>query len=402
MLWRTVALSIPLLFVCFPVGATDSGVPPAVSGEPSPDAVIAEVPFLRSDEPNRILVDLAPDNYAPLRMMIDTGAADSVLTPRYAQKLGVSVERLRDTPYRRATRLGRDLQFWVDVKSSDTASKTGWEYGLLGGTFLREYVVEFDFAGRHVRFLNPERYRVPQTVTAEDEAVVPVRVVENRVLVEVSFEGKPLALLIDTGSPDTAILSGAAAHKVGINSAPLPGMRAGTVWGPMEVEFAEAESLRLGPFELQHVPVMVAPKGWYNMGSSTDSVIGYDVLSQFLVRIDYPRQRLWLRRRSDTEVTYCGVPYALQRRAGLLVCPSSRGLWVLGLFPDSDAAHLGILPGDFLLPPAGEKPEGAASKTLQAIVAGGHLSAWRQQNGTPVEVSLPGRSRDSAADDSKH
>jgi hypothetical protein len=76
----------------------------------------------------------------------------------------------------------------------------------------------------------------------------------------------------------------------------------------MEVEFAEADSLRLGPFELKHVPLLVAPKGWYNMGPSTDSVLGYDILSQFTVRLDYPRQRLWLQRRPNVEVTYGAYP----------------------------------------------------------------------------------------------
>ena len=40
----------------------------------------------------------------------------------------------------------------------------------------------------------------------------------------------------------------------------------------------------------------VAPQGFYNQGFPGDSLIGYDLLAQFLVRIDYPRRRLWLRR----------------------------------------------------------------------------------------------------------
>ena len=402
MLWRTAVLLLALLPLTTAARSAESELPaPATSGEPSPEAVVGEVPFLASDEPNRIVVDLAPDGYAPLRLMIDTGASDSVLTPRYADKLGVNIQRAKDTPYRRATRLGRDLQFWVDVWSSDTASKTGWEYGLLGGTFLREYVVKLDFPGRRVRFLNPERYRVPKEVTAENEAVIPIRVVENRLIVDVSIQGKRLALLIDTGDWDTAVLSGTAARTVGINSTPLPGMRGGSVWGPMDVEFAEAESLRLGPFELDRVPLIVAPNGWYNMASSTDSVIGHDILSQFSVRIDYPRQRLWLRRRSDAEVTYCGESYALQRQAGLLICPRTRGLRVIGLFPDSAATHLGILPGDILLSPSGWTV-GLESKMLETVATGGHVRVARQVNGASVEVSLPSGSGDSSSEEPKN
>ena len=44
------------------------------------------------------------------------------------------------------------------------------------------------------------------------------------------------------------------------------------------------------------VPIAILPKGWFNMGAGNDSVVGYDVLSLFVIRIDYPRKRLWLKR----------------------------------------------------------------------------------------------------------
>lgn len=347
-------LELVLAAIAHAAGAV--GPAPTRSADPPSDAVLAELPFLASDEPNRIVVDLAPDGDTPLRLLVDTGAAASVLTPRYARKLGVSVRREKGTPYRRETRLGRDLQFWVDIQSSDTASKTGWEYGLLGGTFLREYVLELDFARRRIRFLDPERYRVPKKVDAENEAVLPLQIVGNRPIVDAAIGGEAVHLLLDTGAWQTGVLSGETARTAGLEAARLSGVRAGSVWGPVDVEFAEAPSLRLGPFELTRVPLLVAPKGWYNQGSSTDSLLGYDVLAQFTVRIDYPHRRLWLRRRADVELTYAGVPYAAQRRAGLLVGSVPKGLAVLGLFPDSPATRLGILPGDVIVPVGGEDP----------------------------------------------
>lgn len=61
--------------------------------------------------------------------MLDTGATFSVFTPLFVRSLGVTVRRTKSTPYRRATKLGRDLQFFVDTESSDTGSRTNWEYG---------------------------------------------------------------------------------------------------------------------------------------------------------------------------------------------------------------------------------------------------------------------------------
>jgi predicted aspartyl protease len=397
---RTAVLVLGLSFSTVARAADSGPSPSALSSYPVAEALIAEVPFLTSDEPNRIVVDLAPEGYAPFRMMIDTGAGDSVVTPRYASKLGVIVKRAKDTPYRHATRLGRDLQFWVDVRRTDTASRTGDEYGLLGGPFLREYVVEFDFVARQVRFLDPERYRVPDKVEAENEAVIPIKVVGNRPIIDVSVGGEPVQVMIDTGDWDAGVLSGVAAQKVHLQSISLAGLRYGSVVGPVEVEFGEAESLRLGPFELGHVPLIVAPKGWYNMGSSTDSIIGYDVLSQFTVRIDYPHQRLWLKRRGDYEMTYCGVSYAVQRQAGLLVCPTPRGLEVIGLFPDAPAANLGIRAGDVVLPIDGEKAAGFESKTLDAVAIGKGITVTRKVNGVSIDVPLPPGGGDSTTKES--
>ena len=145
------------------------------------EAVRAELPFLESGEKNRIYVDLAPAGSArPLRLLLDTGANASVMTPGAAKAAGVRVRRDKRDPYRRKTVLGRDLLFWVDSRRTDTASRTGWEFGLLGGDFLAEYVVELDFAGQRVRFLDRDRFHVPASATAEGEAVLPLKIVSNR------------------------------------------------------------------------------------------------------------------------------------------------------------------------------------------------------------------------------
>ena len=58
----------------------------AVADEPSPDSVVATLPFLESEERNRIFVDLAKeDSRRRLRLLLDTGASDSVLTPGAAR-----------------------------------------------------------------------------------------------------------------------------------------------------------------------------------------------------------------------------------------------------------------------------------------------------------------------------
>jgi predicted aspartyl protease len=351
--------------------------------------VIAELPFLAGDEPNRVIVDLAPQGAAPFRLMLDTGAAHSVLTPVMAKQLGVTVRRTKELPYRRSTRLGRDLQFYVDTSSSDSGSRTGWEYGLLGGNFLAEYVVEIDFPGRKVRFLDPKKYRVPEQADAEDERVLPVKVIASRVAVPVEVDGKQIEVALDTGAPDTLVLSGKAARQVGIDVDALADFgTAGTTAGPMEQRFYEAPAFRFAGFDYAPLPVIVAPKGWYNLGMGNDSVIGYDVLRPFVLRIDYPRKRIWLKRTGDPRVTFFGADYAASKRIGAQLVAHRDALYVARVAPGGVAAKYGLKSGDAIVPAAGEKPLGA-DEVVARIESRGELTVARQQGDVWVDLALP-------------
>lgn len=356
----------------------------AVSDVPE-DAVVAKLPFLDVAEPNRIFVDLAPDGSAPLQLMLDTGASDSVFTPLAARRAGVSVRRTKSSAYRRETLTGRDLQFWVDTSTSDTGSKTGWEYGLLGGGFLANYVVELDFTARNVRLLDPKRFSVPASAQEPEHFVGKIGT-STRPVLDIEIDGHPLRVLVDTGWPSPVVLSGKAARAAGIDADALPEFgTAFTTRGPMPLRFFEASELKIGPFVFRNVPVQVAPKGWYGMaGETDDSVIGYDLISRFLVRIDYPEKRIWLRRESDA-VPYLGVDYAMTRESGAFLSPWPGLYRVDVVLPDTPAARLGLRPGDLVEKRAGAKTPEAV---LQAIRAGESMKVMRAEDGVMADVHL--------------
>ena len=377
-----VSLSLAALLVAPSAGAV--GAP-----EPPPEAVLAELPFLAGDEPNRVLVDLAPAGAEPFRLMLDTGASATVLTPVMAKQLGVSVRRNKQSQYRRSTRLGRDLLFWIDTESSDTGSRTGDEYGLLGGDFLDDYVVEIDFPGRKVRFLDPKKYRLPEQVDAEDERLLPVKVVASRIAVPVEVGGKQIEVLFDTGVPDTLILSGKAARQVGIDVDALPAFGTGsTTMGPMEQRFHEAPQFRFAGFDYAPLPVIVAPKGWYNIAMANDSAVGYDVLRQFVMRIDYAGRRIWLKRTGDPRVTFLGGDYAASKKIGAQLIPHRGTLWVSRVAPEGAAAKYGLREGDAIVPAAGEKPF-TQEEVFARIESRGELTVARQKGDVWVDLVLP-------------
>ena len=291
------------------------------------------------------------------------------------------MRRAKSSPYRRATRLGRDLQFWVQDASSDTGSPTGWEYGLLGGNFLEHYVVELDFQERRVRFLDPKRYRVPERVTAPDEAVIPMRVTARRPFTTIEVDGKRAQVAIDTGAPSPVYLSGKEARKVGLDPDSLPYFgEVGTTMGDTPGHIGEVNSFRFAGFEFGRVPVVVMPRGWFNMAGSSDSVIGYDVLQQFKLRLDYPRGRLWLERRDDTRVTFLGANYESIRETGVYLGRApGNGWWVLSVIPGSPAERLGLQPGDVIVRRGEELTTSDLEETIQRIEAGAEIAVARHQ-----------------------
>ena len=369
--------------------ALEDSIPGVASPEPAAEAVIGVLPFEPWHEPNRVILNLAPEGHKPFRLMLDTGANTSVITPRMARSLGVSVRRLKSSPYRKATSLGRDLQFLVNTRRGDTASNVAWEYGLLGCDFLDDYVVEIDFPQRQVRFLDPKRYVLPERVGATDERILPLRRIDTRIGAEIEMNERRGLVMLDTGAPGTLMLSGKLARKLAVDVDSLEdgGRAYGTV-GPVSVRRYETDSFRFAGFAFDAMPILVAPRGWYNIGGPTDSFLGYDVFSQFIVRIDFESQRMWLKRTGSHRITIYGADYQLTKRVGAEISATAMGYSVWGVDPNGVAAAFGLRDGDRIVVPSGDAMI-AIDAILETIERGGELTVAREQDNVWIDRILP-------------
>jgi predicted aspartyl protease len=266
----------------------------APAQEPPADALLADLPFLEAG-PNQIKVDLATEGGRPLPLLLDTGALQSFATAGGARDLGITLRRNKQTPYRRETRLGRDIEFNVDTRRGDTGQARGGDYALVGASFLARYVVEIDFPRRRVRFFDPERFAVPESDPAA--VVLPMRGGTPQPIVEIEVGTARVPAILATGAPGTLILPGGwaedAGAQVAIDAAETEKLDLPPGTGPMQA--ARAALVRLGGFEERDVPLLVAPQGVWGQGARSEALLGVDFLKRFVLRIDYPRRRLWIR-----------------------------------------------------------------------------------------------------------
>jgi hypothetical protein len=94
---------------------------------------------------------------------------------------------------------------------------------------------------------------------------------------------------------------------------------------PPESLLGEAARVQIGSLVLEGVPVLVAPRGHYNWAGPDDSILGYDVLQEFTIRLDFQNGRAWLKRRSDAQRTLLGDDWEQVRdeRRGVAATPAA-------------------------------------------------------------------------------
>ena len=111
-------------------------------------------------------------------------------------------------------------------------------------------------------------------------------------------------------------------------------------------------------------------------------MVGYDVLSQFVLRLDYPNQRLWLRRDPAAKLTIFGADVAVFRESGLLLIPKRDHFLAYLVRAGSAGERRGLRQGDWI---GGMASAEAIAKTLRE---GEELSVIRNVDGVAVDTVL--------------
>lgn len=260
--------------------------------------VLADLPFVNTGDDRHIYLDIAKPGAAPFVVQLDTGAAETVMTPVYARALGVATRAVKSDEHRRDTVTGKPVLFWV-TDQFDGARDSRWSYALLGGSYLESYVVEIDVPRRRVRLLDPALHQVGGAEPRAGEHAVPMTVTHGWPLVEVALGTGTTVALVDTGATGSVIISEEAAARLGIAVDPnAPRRQWQNVLGTSRASVQRVPSLGIGSATLADVEIDIGLRDSgvriERMILQNETLLGLEVLRRFVLRIDYPRKRLGL------------------------------------------------------------------------------------------------------------
>jgi hypothetical protein len=159
-------------------------------------------------------------------------------------------------------------------------------FGMLGADFFKGRVVQFDFTRKLARFLpalTDGASKDNKTLPTTERIVLRMGFYDEYTTLpiaeEVTFDGKKIKTIIDTGTATVVTLSPTATKQLGL---PLPPDKSAPRTGNVGV-------LRLGDYELTNVPVLLYGKG---MGFDRDvkefgAIAGTGLLQNFVVTFDF-------------------------------------------------------------------------------------------------------------------
>jgi hypothetical protein len=234
----------------------------------------------------------APGRACALQFLLDTGAGESVIDARCAAGLGLKAGRSRAVLGVHSTTIARQFSGFggrvgglplpgallgLDLSAVSAACGQPID-GILGLDFLRQHLVQIEYASARVRF-----YRRGEMRPA-GEAFPLVRR-NDALCVRVEVDGAPRLLRLDTGCDSP--LQIVASSGLGTN-----GEGASVAAGARAPRHGRA-TLALGSLRFPNIEAGIHPRPLF---PGEDGLLGNGVLSRFTLTIDAAGRRLFLAR----------------------------------------------------------------------------------------------------------
>ncbi|HKQ57032.1 MAG TPA: aspartyl protease family protein [Candidatus Eisenbacteria bacterium] len=259
-----------------------------------------------------ILVPANVNDRGPYEFILDTGAGTSLLSPRLAERLGITANGAREGQ-------GAAGKVSVSLATADSLAVGGARRapmpiaitaeldrigaavgqpidGDIGYDFLKAFRVTIDYRKRLVRLVQGSYEAAgPASLLRTEVAFKLAGPVKPLVLVPAFVNGRgPHTFVVDTGASATVISPRLADALQIASTAPETMTGAG---GVMQATVGRATSLVVGGAVLTDLSVVIADfldDLSRTVGTTLDGIVGYNFLRNFRVTLDYPNGVLWL------------------------------------------------------------------------------------------------------------
>ncbi len=234
----------------------------------------------------------------PYRFVIDSGASVNGVNVKLAPELGLlartkarisgmggseitPVYLVRDIAIN-ATHLHDELIF-IGLRNPPFAGASG----MLGASFVASRPSEFDFDAAELRVYEQGQQDFSAYQMTPSRRLSPAGS-DHRVLVEVTLDGMPLKLVVDTGASAEISLNSACVKRLGLwDRYPIlaSGHTVDINSARVQRRTVKIPDFKLGAFTISATPVSLAPPGPQRSDAS-DGVIGMRTLRRFGVCFD--------------------------------------------------------------------------------------------------------------------
>ena len=359
----------------------NAGLDDALFARPSTGASVVRLPSGRNAT-DWLAVDLFQKRWAYLRgevngvatdIVLDSGAGMTVLDSALAKQLGLRVEGELEAR-------GTGGNVGAGIVSGVTVKLAGMEVGplsaavidlsgvgrrvgrplpvILGKEVFHALVVDLDYPGSRIRFLDAATFRYDGTGRKLD--LIPAE--DGHKSLKLAIEGgEPVVVGLDTGQGGALSVYRHYADERGfLSGRPVSERRSGGVGGATTMKVATLRSVTIAGYELRNVPSAFQAsdvRGAFDT-KRQEGNLGAGILSRFRVVFDYSRSCLWLEPGPDL-----GAPFP-KDKSGLALQWADGALAVEFVAPGSPAAEAGWKEGERIASLDGEPAGEAWSKTF--------------------------------------
>jgi predicted aspartyl protease len=264
-----------------------------------------EVPF--EFVHNQIIVSVKIGGKGPYQMLVDTDTDPSVIDLSTAKELGLgldsksysatgggtspqTIQLTRLPSVELGTILAKDVAA-VAVDLKKVAAKLERPlHGVLGYSFLKDRIVQIDYAESKLRFFAESPYagiqNQPNTV---NKIAMPFRYDDGVIIDSVFINGQKLKAALDTGSSGTFALTPEAAAILGLDDQAQEGTAEKSVSynGEYEGRSGVLKSVRLGRLSIESAPASFWPAGTGHDKAKFQVNIGNGFFKDYLMTFDF-------------------------------------------------------------------------------------------------------------------